>query len=292
MTPRKSARASARRHYLAMGGRDLVFALAPQPGQGAVRKVDMAEPDNRLAQEPPLPNPLPKGEREHSEFADWPVQEDRKAKTPNVVPQTPSLMARVQALYEDTAVPVREIARLAGVTERTLYKYIRRGAWKRRYVRAPSGDAASGAVPGAVRGERWLRAAGHEPVKGAGGRFVARAEAGRPVAQDIAHGLKALDPAARAKASAACAAASLRHAAARKKADAAQVWEARRRAIDSVSAAMAAYSRWREGRARRAALYFYEGGPGDAARADDARTEALYVEQIEAALACLRKLKR
>ena len=251
MTPRKSARAAVRRHYLAMGGRDLVFALAPPPGQGAVRKVEVEGAESlEMIAVTPLPNPPPQGGRESSECA-----EGQQA-------QTPDLMTRVQALYEETVVPVREIARLAGVTERTIYKYAARGGWRGRYAA--------------------------RPVKGSGGRFVARAAAGRPVVQ----GIKALDPAARAKASAACAAASLRHASARHKADAAQVWEARRRAIDSVSAAMAAYSRWREGRARRAALFFYEGGPGDAERADDARTEALYVAQIEAALACVRKLKR
>ena len=35
--------------------------------------------------------------------------------------ETP-LTAQARALYEDTVVPVREIARLAGVSERTLYK--------------------------------------------------------------------------------------------------------------------------------------------------------------------------
>ncbi|RDV02168.1 hypothetical protein [Undibacter mobilis] len=215
---------------------------------------------------------------------------------PDNTAEAPDLMARVRALYEDSAVPVREIARLCGVTERTLYKYVRRGAWKRRYVRAPADDASTGSVSGAERGARWLRASGREPVKGAGGRFIPRDEAGRPVAQgiaqEIAQGIKALDPAARQRAATACAAAAARAARARAKADAAQVWEARRRAIDSVSAAMAAYSRWRLGRARRAAKFFYEGGPNHAERADDARTEALYVAQIEAAMACLRQLKR
>jgi len=34
MTPRKSSRAAARRQCLAMGGRELVFALAPEAGRG------------------------------------------------------------------------------------------------------------------------------------------------------------------------------------------------------------------------------------------------------------------
>jgi hypothetical protein len=177
-------------------------------------------------------------------------------------------MARVQALYEDSAVPVSEIARLVAVNERTLYRYVALGNWKRRYpFQKPRPD--------------------YPQVRGAGGRFIPRADADKPVV----HGLKALDPEARAQAALACAAASARHARAKAKVDATQVWEARRRAIDSVTKAMAAYSRWRQGRARRAAKFFHEGGPSDAKRADDARTEALYVGQIEAALACVRKLK-
>jgi hypothetical protein len=195
-------------------------------------------------------------------------------------------MARVQALYEDSAVPVREIARLCGVTERTLYKYVRKGGWRRRYVRAPAGDAATGAIPGTVsgaaRGERWQRAAGHEPVKGAGGRFVPRAEAGRPVAQGIAQGIKALDPAARAKASAACAAAAARGAKARARAETRLTWEARLAAINAVSAAMAGYNRFRAGRATvRTPMEI----------AADEQMAAHFVAQIEAAMACLRKLK-
>src|SRR5689334_8603488 len=36
------------------------------------------------------------------------------------------LTAQVRALYEGSGVPVREIAALAGVTERTVYKYARK----------------------------------------------------------------------------------------------------------------------------------------------------------------------
>ncbi|MFA6267765.1 MAG: hypothetical protein WC670_18865 [Pseudolabrys sp.] len=161
-------------------------------------------------------------------------------------------MARVRGLYEDTAVPVAEIARRAGVTERTIYKYAAKGNWQTRYVRAP--------------------------VKGAGGRFAPRAGAGGPVPR----GIKATDPEARARAAAACAAASARHAAATAKADAVQLWEARRRAIDSVSAAMAAYNRFRKARAAR--------GPGGDTPADR-RLEALHVSHIEAAIACVEKLR-
>jgi DNA invertase Pin-like site-specific DNA recombinase len=70
---------------------------------------------------------------------------------------------RVRALYEDSSLPVREIARLAGVSDVTVYNYARKLAWK--------------------RGARPL-------VKGAGGRFIPLAEAGRPHVR----GLKALDP--------------------------------------------------------------------------------------------------
>jgi AcrR family transcriptional regulator len=86
-----------------------------------------------------------------------------------------SLAARVRGLYEDGLVPVREIARLCGVTERTLYKYAARGRWRKRYAR------------------RALH-------KGAGGRFIPQGEAGKATAG----GLKALDPLASAAAETAC----------------------------------------------------------------------------------------
>ena len=47
------------------------------------------------------------------------------------------LTERARALYEDSAVPVREIARLTGVTERTIYKYAAKHAWKPRYRWSP-----------------------------------------------------------------------------------------------------------------------------------------------------------
>ena len=62
----------------------------------------------------PLPSPPPQGGREQTEVA--------------APPQ--SLTTRARALYEDTVVPVREIARLTGVTERTILKYARKGDWK------------------------------------------------------------------------------------------------------------------------------------------------------------------
>ena len=44
------------------------------------------------------------------------------------------LTERVRALYENSVVPVREIAQLAGITERTLYKYVQKGGWRRRQI--------------------------------------------------------------------------------------------------------------------------------------------------------------
>jgi len=277
MTPRRSVRAAARHVYSSMGGRELVLALAPQKQPQPPLKLEVAAV---LGEDTPLPNPpphsSPDGERplayggreKEGSGGREQTEPGARGQAECAAGEQPDLMARVQALYEDSAVPVSEIARLVGVNERTLYRYVALGNWKRRYPnRKPRPD--------------------YPQVRGAGGRFIPRCDAGKPVV----HGLKALDPQARAQAALACAAASARHAKARAKADAAQVWEARRRAIDSVSAAMAAYSRWRQGRARRAAKFFYEGGPNDTQRADDARTEALYVSQIEAAVACVRKLK-
>lgn len=102
----------------------------------------------------------------------------------------PDLTARVRALYETSAVPVREIARRAGVTERTLYKYARKGGWTARYAWVDRGGVA-----------RRRRAGGAvSPVKGAGGRFIRGADKGKP----FARGLKATDPAGAARAQAVC----------------------------------------------------------------------------------------
>ncbi|MCF8475660.1 MAG: hypothetical protein K9G60_01410, partial [Pseudolabrys sp.] len=92
------------------------------------------------------------------------------------------LTARVRALYEDSAVPVAEIAAVVGVTERTIYKYVAKGGWAKR----------------TRRGEDV--APHFAPLKGAGGRFIRRADKDQPAA----HGLKAIDPAGRAGAVAAC----------------------------------------------------------------------------------------
>jgi len=97
--------------------------------------------------------------------------------------QQTCLTARVRALYEDSAVPVREIAALAGVTERTIYKYVARYRWKRRY--GTGADLAPEFVP--VRGER----------------FIQRADKG----ETVACGLKATDPAGAKRAAAGCRAA-------------------------------------------------------------------------------------
>ncbi len=101
-------------------------------------------------------------------------------------PAEPSLTDRVGDLYENSVVPVREIARLVGVTERTIYKYVETRGWRRRHVCLAREEA----VAAANRGRRMRPRAGFAPAKGAGGRFVRREEAGRAHAQ----GLKALDP--------------------------------------------------------------------------------------------------
>ena len=124
------------------------------------------------------------------------------------------LTMQVRALYEDTVVPVREIARLAGVTERTLYKYVQRGGWRRRH-RCLARDQA---VAAANFGRRLAPSAAFAPAKGAGSPFVARSAGspfvarsagGRFTAREAAgvphaSGLGALDPVAQAAAAKAC----------------------------------------------------------------------------------------
>ncbi len=112
---------------------------------------------------------------------------------PTKLQQTsPALTDQVRALYEDGVMPVVEIARLAGVTERTLYKYVERGGWRRRCpVRGVEAAAAN-------RGRK--RAPRPPQPKGAGGRFIPREEWGKPHAS----GLKALDAQGTGRAVAAC----------------------------------------------------------------------------------------
>jgi|SRR5581483_9311461 len=137
------------------------------------------------------------------------------------------LTARVRRLYEQTAVPVAEIARLAGVTERTLYKYARKGGWTPRYAWIDAGGvnrqrrrARAGFAPGQFA-----------PVKGAGGRFIARADKDKP----FARGLKAADPAGERRAAAQCRAAEALARAAKAKAQAQARARARLRAIMALS---------------------------------------------------------
>ena len=130
----------------------------------------------------PLPNPPPCRGRERTEQ----VVSERTAQVKGEQSEqtgtaaataaevVPSLTDRVRALYEGGVVPVREIAALAGVSDRTIYKYAARHGWRPRVTRL---------------------------VRGVGGRFVPLADDGKPHAV----GLKALDPDGAAQAAADCA---------------------------------------------------------------------------------------
>jgi len=104
----------------------------------------------------------------------------------------PSLTERARALYEDSVLPVREIAQLCGVTEPTIYKYARKQNWKPRY-RWKTGKAGE-------RHRGWQPNPEFAPAKGAGARFIKREDAGKP----FAVGLKANDPAGAAHAAESC----------------------------------------------------------------------------------------
>jgi hypothetical protein len=107
--------------------------------------------------------------------------------------QQASLTERVRALYEGGAMPVADIAAMLGVNQRTLYKYVQRGGWRRRYrlSRPPADIAPVAAKP---------RRPGNAGWKGAGGRFIRAEEAGLPHPA----GLKALDPTGAARATTRC----------------------------------------------------------------------------------------
>jgi hypothetical protein len=158
----------------------------------------------------------------------------------------------VRKLYEDSAVPVREIALIAGVSERTLYKYVARHGWKKRYRMLPRGEAAARANRGRHMEPSADSQAVLSPVKGAGGRFICRDDREMPVAA----GLKATDPAAAMRAAARCggvARLSARaQAQARAEADEAQRFERQIRANHAVGIALKNLREYREecGRSR------------------------------------------
>ena len=134
--------------------------------------------------------------------------------------------------------PVGEIARLAGVTERTLYKYVEKHRWKKRYRVLPRGEAAARANSG----RRWRHDEAFAPAKGAGGRFVRREDKAKP----FVTGLKALDPGGRARALADCAAAEPLSRAAQTRAHEEMRLEERLRAMAEVDRAVAELKRYRE----------------------------------------------
>ncbi len=194
----------------------------------------------------------------------------------------PSLTEKVRGLYEHSAVPVREIARLAGVTERTIYKYVEKHGWKRRYACAPRDKA----VARANRGRRLRPQPGFEPVKGAGSRFIRREDRGKPVAL----GLKATDPAGRERAAAACVKAERLSAQAQAELRRERHADALIQAIDWTGAACRALSDYRATRAKqrqaqptRKAQPKRQAPPG--AVPLDERIERVYVRIIEIALA-------
>src|SRR3972149_5636917 len=157
--------------------------------------------------------------------------------------------ARARALYEDSAVPVREIARLTGVTERTIYKYAAKHAWKPRYRWSPD------------RG--WRAKAAFAPAKGAGAPFIRREGKAKPVAT----GLKATDPAAAARASEECRRAQAQASQAQTEAEDEQRFEATMRAHAAVMRAMDQLLRYRNEQAKLP--------PAQRAPADDPLHDAL-----------------
>jgi putative ATPase subunit gpP of terminase len=175
-------------------------------------------------------------------------------------PAAQNLTEKVRALYEHSAVPVAEIARLAGVTERTIYKYAARENWTPRYRWSCAGSRPRGAC--------WRAAAALAPVKGAGGRFIRRADKGKP----FAAGLKATDPAAAAAAAAACRREEAASRAAQQKAKEAQHAEAEIRAIDTVSRTLHELNR-----------YLAERDKAPSAAPSDARVEHLLMRAVELA---------
>ena len=208
MTPRMSVRAEARRLYAEMVGEGSPAQLGP-----ATLTPDPSPQEPATGRAAPAARPGEAGEQ--------------------AVPaggEKADLMAHLRAMYEDSIVPVRDIARHAGVTERTLYKYARKQAWKPRYAWMPDGSRPPAGPARRRFSEQRERALQVAPAKGAGGRFIRRDDIGVPFAQ----GIKATDPAARAAAAQACAAADRAAARAMLEAECRSAWQGTSQMLDWV----------------------------------------------------------
>ena len=208
-----------------------------------------------------------------------------------------ALTARVRKLYETSALPVREIATLAGVTERTIYKYARLQNWKPRYA-----WAADGARPG---GAAWRAPLSFAPAKGAGGRFIRREDKDAP----FATGLKATDPAGAQRAAAACRRAQARSRLAQAQTDADFRLEEQLRAFAMLNQAAGELRRHRKGlfdaeyrrilaaHGRRQAYsrtkkqWLMQGVRQNLAKRTDDPVERLLQRSVEVALAYLERLQ-
>ena len=94
-----------------------------------------------------------------------------KASDSGVEMNLTSLTQQVRALYEDSAAPVASSRGSRACIKRTLYKYVRKGGWRRRHATQD------------IAAAREKRAAKQKPrpcvtAKGAGGRSIRTADAG------------------------------------------------------------------------------------------------------------------
>ena len=232
MTRRSSQRALAREIY-----RQMVAARAAETAT-------------------PTPDPSPSSILPKSDKSDFGGEGEKKGLTAQ------NFTEKVRALYEYSAVPVAEIASVAGVTERTIYKYAAKEQWTPRYAWAADGSRPRGQRAGKRYAPDFV------PVRGAGGRFIRRADQGKP----FAVGLKATDPAAAALAAAACRREEAASCAAQVKAKAAQDAKAELRAMETVSRTLQELNRFLDERDKAPS----------AARGDD-RIERLLMRAVELA---------
>lgn len=139
MTPRMSVRARAREIYGEMAPSSLGFDGRGEAGSASslaeASAVQGSAPRESAAAPTPDPSPL---------LASASGGGEKEARASG----EPDLTAKVRELYESSAVPVREVARIAGVIERTLYKYVEKGGWKRRYKCVARDEAVAAANRG------------------------------------------------------------------------------------------------------------------------------------------------
>jgi hypothetical protein len=147
--------------------------------------VAVGEDDVSRQAPTPTPDPSPQGGGECAVLDDRVTSGRWQGRPPGEVELT-LITHEARALYEGRVVPVREIARLCGVSVRTLYHHVHAQGWRRRRANVPRDPAKSARQRARVRAAKAARPALPRGLKARDPEGQARALAGAQRAAALA----------------------------------------------------------------------------------------------------------